>query len=142
MNKCKKYIYLIFIFLSIMVNLVPVKTLAMDDMDFNIDIDGKVTMSSGITQNGQDILDESVSKDVAWNLFIDKYKVLITGFMGAATLTMVGIGMFVFVKLGLSASSPNDRAQATKWVGVLLLAAGLLGSATAIFAYTYGVFRV
>ena len=98
----------------------------------NIEI--KITDKNGL-------LDESVSKGSVWNILLNRYKVGIVIFGSIGVLTLIFIGIILFTKLSASAANPQKRKDTITWIGILMVAAGLLGSVMVIFSYTYGVFN-
>lgn len=94
--------------------------------DLKIDGSGQVTTNT----NG--------SKS-AFSKIIDKYKGVITFVSGIGAITMIGIFIFHFMKLGSTAANPSERAKVTTgliWSG---LAAAGLGSVALIVGVFYGL---
>lgn len=140
-------VILIFIMISIFVGFdiySPRKVMASDFDDWSFSLGNEAGKENQIIiSDGGDYLGPSSSKNKgdAWNLFLNRYKLLIVGVTGIATLTMVLLAVFLFTKLSSEAANPQARSQTIKWIGCLLIAAGLLGSVTLIFSYSYGIFR-
>lgn len=157
-----KSVILIFIMITVMVNfdtslVSTVQASGFDDWSFTIEGTEKVKGAKGEVTGGTDVhqnqinisdgdkgylgLDSTKSKGSTWNFLLNRYKILIVGISGLATLTLVLIAIFLFTKLSADAANPQARSQTIKWIGCLMIAAGLLGSVTLIFSYSYGVFR-
>lgn len=77
----------------------------------------------------------------AWTHVFTKYRLFIVGVSGAATLTLIAIWIWLFVKLGSSASNPMERQKASKSLLLCGIATGLMGSVTTITALVLYVFR-
>ena len=95
------------------------------DNTLNVTGNGKVTQG-GKTKNG-------------YATIITKYKTLITFVSGIGAITMVGIFIFHFIKLGSTAANPQERSRCTPaliWSG---LAAAGLGSVALIVGVFYGM---
>ena len=145
MNKFVRVFLLTFIFCILSVNLNKVKADSLSNFDFeltNTGDDGKINITSGKTDlNGNDFLDEKVSRGFVWNQLLNRYKILVVGFLGFATITLVAITMFLFTRLGATSGNPKLRTEVMMGIGICVLCSALLGSATVIFSYTYNVFR-
>lgn len=79
--------------------------------------------------------------DSAFGKIIDKYKGVITFVSGIGAITMIGIFIFHFIKLGSTASNPSERSKCTTaliWSG---LAAAGLGSVALIVGVFYGMLK-
>lgn len=79
--------------------------------------------------------------DSAFGKIIDKYKGVITFVSGIGAITMIGIFIFHFIKLGSTAANPSERSKCTTaliWSG--LTAAGL-GSVALIVGVFYGMLK-
>ena len=77
--------------------------------------------------------------DSAFGKIIDKYKGVITFVSGIGAITMIGIFIFHFIKLGSTAANPSERSKCTTaliWSG---LAAAGLGSVALIVGVFYGL---
>lgn len=147
MNKLFKIFLLVFIsciFIGINPSEVSAGGDGLSNFDFELNTgdDGKINITSGKTDlNGNDFLDKKVSRGFVWNQLLDRYKILVVGFLGFATITLVAIALFLFTRLGTTSANPKLRTEVITGIGICLLCAALLGSATAIFSYTYNVFR-
>lgn len=102
-----------------------------------------ITMNSPYTDDatGKDVLDSDVSRGVSWNKLLRKYKVLIVGFTGVVSISLIGFAMFAFSKLSAVADNPQKKQEAIIHIGIILLAAMILGIGSMIFGYAYNVFR-
>lgn len=127
----------IFIFLSaifLMFSFTPFVAYAKESNDpsqvkVEVDEQGGLTIDGGGFTNG--------GTGQAWKDFIGKYRFFITGIAGIATVTMILIFIFQFLKLGASAGNPTARTQALigiLWSGV---AAAALGAVTIIVGFFY-----
>lgn len=79
--------------------------------------------------------------DSAFGKIIDKYKGVITFVSGIGAITMIGIFIFHFIKLGSTAANPSERLKCTTaliWSG---LAAAGLGSVALIVGVFYGMLK-
>ena len=79
--------------------------------------------------------------DSAFGKIIDKYKGVITFVSGIGAITMIGIFIFHFIKLGSTAANPSERSKCTTaliWSG---LAAAGLGSVALIVGVFYGMLK-
>lgn len=150
-NTFLKYIVLIFVFLSIFPlasEFRPVHATDFEDWTFEIKEDTLAGAGGdaqrytiNISDGNAGRLGNGTGKGEVWNELLSRYKIMIVGIMGVATLTMVVIAMVLFTKLSASAANPQERAHTVKWIGIFLIAAGLLGSVSLIFTYSFGVFR-
>lgn len=79
--------------------------------------------------------------DSAFGKIIDKYKGVITFVSGIGAITMIGIFIFHFIKLGSTAANPSERSKCTTaliWSGS---AAAGLGSVALIVGVFYGMLK-
>lgn len=100
-----------------------------DDVQVNIN-NGQLTITGG-----------TFSDQNPWNAFISKYKNFIVGVSGIGAVTMLGIFIFMFLKLGASAGNPSARSQALAgilWSGI---ATAGLGSVAIIVGFFYNAFK-
>lgn len=93
-----------------------------------------------LKDGGIELTGAGFSKDggkSAWTQIIEKYRGFIVGISGIAAITMIVIFIFMFLKLGASASNPSARSQAL--VGLLWsgIAAAGLGSVALIVGLFY-----
>mgnify|MGYP004631948887 CR=1 FL=1 len=97
-----------------------------DSKDLTVDGDGTVKTGTDNTKG-------------AFSKIIDKYKAVITFVSGIGAITMIGIFIFHFIKLGSTAANPSERSKCTTaliWSG---LAAAGLGSVALIVGVFYGM---
>ena len=95
--------------------------LSMDDIDITYN------SSTGITHGANSAWNEYGSQDDAWTTIFTKYKGVIMGVSGIATLTMVVLFILNFMKLGQAAGNPQARSQALTgllWTGLAAAGAG------------------
>lgn len=102
-------------------------------VDVEMDGDGNIILEGG------DVDFQGTSRS-SWNTLFGRYKNIITGFSGIATLTMLAAFIFLLTKLG--ATSGNDKARRDCLTGILFtgLATAGLGSVTIIMAFFYNAF--
>lgn len=72
---------------------------------------------------------------------INKYKNVITFFAGIAAITMVGIFIFTFMKLGATAGNPMERQKCITGLITTGIAAALLGSISLVVGIFYGALK-
>lgn len=80
-------------------------------------------------------------QESAWNLLFSRYKGVITGIMGFATLTFVVLFIMNFMKLGTSSSNAQERSKVLSgllWTGI---ASAGCGGVTVMIALTYSFFN-
>lgn len=77
----------------------------------------------------------------AFHHVIERYKVIIVFFAAMATITMVGIFIFNFMKLASSASNPMERQKCITGLIISGIATGLLGSVGLFVGLFYNVFK-
>lgn len=121
------------LFLAIMLSLFIGSTVMQVDShaifeskDLQINGDGSVKTNTDGSKN-------------AFSKIINKYKGVITFVSGIGAITMIGIFIFHFMKLGSTAANPSERAKVTTgliWSG---LAAAGLGSVSLIVGVFYGL---
>ena len=108
-------------FFMTMFGSIQTKALSLDDLGVNYSSDGIVYgNNSAFTKEGN-------SQDDAWNKIFTKYKGVIMGVSGIATLTMVVLFIINFIKLGQAAGNPQARSQALSgllWTGIAAAGAG------------------
>lgn len=126
-----KFLTLSFIFLLMMLMLILVKPIQVNAADAKIEIsNGKVVLNTGFN-----------SEDAAFSHIIDKYKVIITFFAAIGAITMVGIFIYTFIKLGATAGNPQERQKCITGLIVTGLATALLGSVAMFTGLFYNAFR-
>lgn len=96
-------------------------------IDITMDGDGLKVDGSGF----------STDSKTAWDTFFKRYKKFIVGISGMATLTMVAIFIYCFIKLG--ASTGNEKARKEAQVGILWsgVATAGMGAVTLIVGFFY-----
>lgn len=95
--------------------------------DFDVQIQEK-----GVDVKGAGVTDSTS----AWKKLLDKYRNLITGVAAIGAVTMVGLFIMNFLKLGASASNPQARSQAVTgciWTGIAAACLGSVAVITGIF---------
>ena len=91
--------------------------------DINITYDS----TNGIKHGDNSAWNQYGDQDSAWTTIFDKYKGVIMGVSGIATLTMVVLFILNFMKLGQAAGNPQARSQALTgllWTGLAAAGAG------------------
>lgn len=68
------------------------------------------------------------------NKFLIKYKTAVLGVFGIATLTMIGVFIYLFIKLGANGDNPQERKKVIKGIFVAAISTGILGSLTTVYA--------
>lgn len=106
-----------------------------DDVEFGIGNNG-IEMKDGTGANKT-----TKDRDTTWNIFMEKYKVVILGISGGATLTLLLLWIVQFLKLGTLAGNPMSRQKAITSLFLTGIATGLLGSVSLFVALFYFMFR-
>lgn len=109
--------------------------------DFEIEEDGDFNMTSPYQYGTKDVLNSDVSRGIVWNALIGRYKVLIVGFVGIVSLTLIVFAMIGFLKVATGGENPQKKHDSIINLGLILLAGMLLGAGTLMFGYAYNVFR-
>ena len=100
---------------------------------------GNGNSQMAIANNGQVNKTAAKDSDSAFGRILDKYKGVITFVSGIGAITMIGIFIFHFIKLGSTAANPAERSKCTTaliWSG---LAAAGLGAVALIVGVFYGM---
>lgn len=136
----KKIIAILILFLSVFtifsfnpfVKAYAEETSSISDIDISMDDSGMSISGAGFDNDSKQ----------AWESFFKRYKKIIMGVSGFATLTMILIFIYCFIKLGVS--SGNEKARREAQIGILWsgIASACLGSVTLIVAFFYGSFRI
>ena len=109
----------------------PMETNAEGDETAKVEVkDGKVVLNSGFN-----------NQDEAFTHVIDKYKILITFFAAIGAITMVGIFIYTFIKLGTSSGNPMERQKCITGLIVTGIATALLGSTALFVGLFYNAFK-
>jgi hypothetical protein len=108
------------------------KSTAADGLDVQIGEDGNI-----IIRGNEDLDFNSNDGKSAWNNIFTRYKNIIVAFSGLATLTLLGVFVFLFAKLGVT--SGNEKERRSVITGILFsgIATAALGSVTVIMAFFY-----
>ena len=96
------------------------KALSMDDLGIDYSNQGIVAQSNSAWEKNTDQAN-------AWNTIFTKYKGVIMGVSGVATLTMVVLFIMNFMKLGSTANNPQERTRVLTgllWTGLAAAGAG------------------
>lgn len=126
-----KIFTLSFMLLLMMLLFTFVKPIQVNATDAKIEVkNGKVVLNTGFN-----------SEDEAFSHIIDKYKVIITFFSAIGAITMVGIFIYTFIKLGATAGNPQERQKCLTGLIVTGLATALLGSVALFVGLFYNAFR-
>ena len=97
------------------------KALSMDDLGLNYN------STQGIVTQSGSAWEKNSSQANAWNTIFTKYKGVIMGVSGVATLTMVVLFIMNFMKLGSTANNPQERTRVLTgllWTGLAAAGAG------------------
>lgn len=92
--------------------------------------DGKVVLDSGFSDENK-----------AFHHIIEKYKAIITFFSAMGAITMVGIFIYSFIKLGLSSGNPIERQKCITGLIITGIGTALLGSTALFVGLFYGAFK-
>ncbi len=126
-----KIFTLSFILLIMMFLFTFIKPIEVDATDAKIEVsNGKVVLNTGFN-----------SEDEAFSHIIEKYKVIITFFAAMGAITMVGIFIYTFIKLGTTAGNPTERSKCLTGLIITGLATALLGSVALFVGLFYNAFR-
>ena len=101
------------------------------DLNVTMGTDGKITTS----------FDEKTDSTSTWNTIFQKYRVVITGISGIATLSFLAIFIILMLKLAKSADNPTERSKVLNgvlWTGIAL---ALTGSATLMCALAWNALK-
>ena len=96
------------------------KALSMDDLAINYS-------NNGIDRGANSAWEKNSDQADAWNTIFTKYKGVIMGVSGIATLTMVVLFIMNFMKLGSTANNPQERTRVLTgllWTGLAAAGAG------------------
>ena len=104
-------------------------------------IEADATANIVIKDNKVVLESEFATQDDAFSHIIEKYKTLITFFSAMAAITMVGIFIFNFTKLGATAGNPMERQKCITGLIISGIAASLLGSVALFTGLFYSMFR-
>jgi len=113
--------------------LADTKTAGAGGVDVTMNSDGTVILDGGNTSFND-------TENNSWNDLFGRYKKIIVGISGFATLTMLAAFIFLFVKLGTV--SGNEKARKEVITGILFtgIATAALGSVTIIMGFFYNAF--
>ena len=113
---------IILTFVLTLVGSVQSHALSFDDLGISYN------SSNGIETTEDSVWNKDTNQDAAWKKIFDKYKGIIIGLSGIATLTMVVLFILNFMKLGQSAGNPQAKSQAlTGLLWTCIAAAGAGG---------------
>jgi hypothetical protein len=79
--------------------------------------------------------------DAAWNVIFEKYRGIIIGVSGIATLTMLAAFIFNFTKLGATSGNEKERRSTITAILFTGIATALLGSVTIVMGFFYNSFK-
>jgi hypothetical protein len=77
----------------------------------------------------------------AWNKIFGKYRGIINGVSGIATLTMLAAFIFNFTKLGTTSGNDKERRSTITAILFTGIATALLGSVTIVMGFFYNAFN-
>lgn len=87
--------------------------------------------------NGVNFGDDSSS---SWNEIFRRYRSIIIGLSGFATLTMLAAFIFLFTKLGTTSGNESERRKVITGILFTGIATALLGSVTIVMGFFYNAF--
>ena len=115
---------------------------ANDGAGFIVEAQAIGDLMSGIeiSDDGSDLSvgDAIESGDTDFNNILGRYKNIVVAITGFLTVTMFGMMIFMFTKLGIAGDNEQARRKA---IGVILttgIATALLGGATIVIGFFYG----
>lgn len=109
-----------------------INSYAVGDVDISI-TDGKLSVSGGGMAHKD--------SDDAWNNLIKKYRGFIVGVSGIGAVSMILFFISCFMKLGATASNPQERAKVIQGLVWSALAAAGLGAVTIIVGFFYSALK-
>lgn len=77
----------------------------------------------------------------ALNAFLFKYKGVVLGVFGIATLTLLALAIYFATQLGGAGNNPQKRQQAISRLLICGIATAIMGSFTLFFALSFNFFR-
>ena len=93
-------------------------------------------------QNGKVVLNSSFgNENEAFHHVIERYKTIITFFSAIGAITMVGIFIYTFIKLGATAGNPMERQKCITGLIITGIATALLGSTALFVGLFYSAFK-
>lgn len=101
------------------------------DLDVTMDSNGKLSTT----------WDEKSDSTSTWNTIFRKYKVIITGFSGLATLTFLILFILQLMKLAAAGDNPTARSKALSGILWISIALAGSGSATLICALAWNALK-
>lgn len=75
------------------------------------------------------------------NVLLERYKSLVVGVLGLATLTMILIGLYLFLNVGAGSTNFAQKNTNMKRMTIWAICMALLGSVDLIACLVYNVFR-
>lgn len=101
---------------------------AIDDLLGDVQITDDGGLDVGITEDG----------DTDFNGILGRYKTIIVAITGFLTVTMFGMMIFMFTKLGVAGDNEMARRKAIGGILTTGIATALLGGATIVIGFFYG----
>lgn len=106
---------------------------------WEIEIKMEATSFENVTLKANNI--EDMTQTTVWNKIFSEYKGVIFGVSGVATLTLVVMFIFLFIKLGQTGANPQERKNVLTgllWTGI---AAAGIGSFALWVGFSYNLFH-
>lgn len=131
LNYKAKFFIISFMFLLFSMFFTYMSQIQVNATDAKVEIVGnKVVLNTGFN-----------NQDEAFSHIIERYKVVITFFAAIAAITMVGIFIYNFIKLGASGTNPMERQKCITGLIITGIATGLLGSIALFVGLFYNAFK-
>lgn len=107
-----------------------------------LDVFIPVTPNPGNGNGGNHSTSADASQYVpALNAVLFKYKGIVLGVFGMATLTLLALAIYFAVQLGGAGNNPQKRQQATSRLVMWGIATAIMGSFTLFFALAFNFFK-
>lgn len=107
-----------------------------------LDVFIPVTPNPGDGNGGNHSAGTDASQFVpALNAFLFKYKGVVLGVFGIATLTLLALAIYFALQLGGTGNNPMKRQQASSRLVLWGIATAIMGSFTLFFALAFNFFR-
>ena len=101
-----------------------------------------VTPNPGDGKEGNHSAGTDASQYVpALNAILFKYKGIVLGVFGMATLTLIALAIYFAVQLGGAGNNPQKRQQAISRLLICGVATAIMGSFTLFFALAFNIFK-
>lgn len=126
--KIKNLTFIILLFSILFICIKPIETSASNT---KVEVqNGKVVLNSGFGNENE-----------AFHHVIERYKTIITFFSAIGAITMVGIFIYTFIKMGATAGNPMERQKCITGLIITGIATALLGSTALFVGLFYSAFK-